>query len=458
MKFGVVVYKDSKNIGDDIQSYAAAHLLPRVDYFIDRENLDLFRPHEEEPVNVIINGWLMYNKLAWPVSPCINPLYISMHFWENDALGINGQFLSGIGGDDLRAAAPVGCRDLSTLRFLKENGIDGYYSGCLTLTLNPIGPVKRASYVCLTDVSDKVESFYRSQYPDLEFKVIKHVSDGIVEQNASWEKRFSNVEKLLTVYQNAQAVVTTRLHCAMPNLALETPVLLVLQDSIEERNRFEGLENLVHHTSEADILSGKSDFDLRLPSKNPAEYKKLRAKLKTAVTEFVRTNQECTPKLKERYRLYDLEMEKRVAWKNEQLYQLQKKAVLYSQRNHQAMEELQAGKDWLERQYDTQKELIRQMQTSEKAMKQWLEELQSGKKWLENKTVELEQNLLRKTEQATELGQQLAATEKRVTEAERVITEQSKQLSELTARLEAIPEPLRKAFYTLDTLKAGKEK
>ena len=111
MKYGVIVYKKTKNIGDDIQSYAAAQLLPQVDYYIEREHLDVFRSNEQEAVNVIVNGWMMYNKLGWPISPCINPLYLSMHFWENDALGVNDLFLQGLGSEDLRKHEPVGCRD-----------------------------------------------------------------------------------------------------------------------------------------------------------------------------------------------------------------------------------------------------------------------------------------------------------------------------------------------------------
>lgn len=44
MKYGVIVYRDSWNIGDDIQSYAASKLLPRVDEYIDREHLNTFLP------------------------------------------------------------------------------------------------------------------------------------------------------------------------------------------------------------------------------------------------------------------------------------------------------------------------------------------------------------------------------------------------------------------------------
>lgn len=64
MKYGVIVYRNTRNIEDDIQSYAASKLLPQVDYYIEREQLDTFRPKEDEPVNAIMNGWFMYNKLA----------------------------------------------------------------------------------------------------------------------------------------------------------------------------------------------------------------------------------------------------------------------------------------------------------------------------------------------------------------------------------------------------------
>ena len=42
MKYGLVVYKETDNIGDDILSYSARRFLPSLDYIIDREGLDTF--------------------------------------------------------------------------------------------------------------------------------------------------------------------------------------------------------------------------------------------------------------------------------------------------------------------------------------------------------------------------------------------------------------------------------
>ena len=44
MKYGLIVYKDTENIGDDVQSYVATKYLPRIDYIIDRDNVTSFVP------------------------------------------------------------------------------------------------------------------------------------------------------------------------------------------------------------------------------------------------------------------------------------------------------------------------------------------------------------------------------------------------------------------------------
>ena len=353
MKYGVIVYEETNNIGDDIQSYAAAQLLPHIDYYIEREHLDVFRPKEDEPVNAIINGWLMYNKLGWPVSPCINPLYISMHFWEKDALTIEDKFLDGMGGEDLRKFQPIGCRDQETELFLRKAGIETWFSGCVTLTLQAKFPKSEEKYICLTDVSEEVEQFVRRRYPGTEIRIIHHEDDKCVVHSGDWNKRFGNVEKLLKEYQNATAVITTRLHCAMPCLALETPVLLLSEDDIAENGRFEGLESLVIHGSEFDFLNGNIEYDLENPPKNPLEYIKVRKTLIERVEKFIENNKVCTPYLKERFETYDKEWEKRALWKDQKITELMHLAIAKWKTDHDSMEELQKGKEWLEKQYFT---------------------------------------------------------------------------------------------------------
>lgn len=380
MKYGVIVCRETANIGDDIQSYAASCLLPEVNYYIEREHLDVFRPNEPEPVTTIVNGWFMNNKLGWPLSGYINPLYISMHFLEEDSLLIADDFLKGIGAEDLIRHAPVGARDTSTMHLLEKNKIPCYFSGCLTLTL-PQKFKKAVSkpYLCLTDIADEAVEFVRKQYPEFDIYVIAHESlenPMMVDKTADWKTRFRKVEELLELYQNATAVVTTRLHCAMPCLALNTPVLLLDDHSFIESERMTGLSDLVYSATTQDFINGNVAFDLRTPPQNPERYLPFRNKLIQTVKQFLKDNAECTAELEERMLSYDKNWEERALWKNSILLKLHHKHNEQWNRQHEYLEQVAQGKKWLE---DQNKALTNALD----AAKQWNTELLDSKQWLE---------------------------------------------------------------------------
>lgn len=48
MKYGLLVHPQAENLGDDIQSYAALQFLPHLDYYLDREHLNLFHSNNGE--------------------------------------------------------------------------------------------------------------------------------------------------------------------------------------------------------------------------------------------------------------------------------------------------------------------------------------------------------------------------------------------------------------------------
>ena len=93
LKYGLLVFKESVNIGDDIQSYAAQRFLPTIDYYIDRESLNTFKADKNESVAVIMNAWYMYHKYNWPPSPYINPCFLSIHISDIDFYMIGEDFL-----------------------------------------------------------------------------------------------------------------------------------------------------------------------------------------------------------------------------------------------------------------------------------------------------------------------------------------------------------------------------
>ena len=384
MKYGVVVFEKTENIGDDIQSYAAAQLLPSVDYYIEREQLDVFRPQEAEPVNTIMNGWFMHNKLAWPVSNCINPLYISMHFMKDDPMKIGNTFLQGIGGEDLKTHAPIGCRDLETQAFLEENGIPTYFSGCLTLTLQAKFPkLDVPPYVCLVDVSPDVVDYVKTQYPDIETRIVEHEPNAmpaLVKQGATWEERFETVEKLLTIYQNAHAVITSRLHCALPSMALGTPVLLLTDIGLES-GRYDGLSSLVHSATTKDFLAGSVSFSLDAPPSNPDTFIPIRSQLIERVRNFVAENQNCTPELKARFEKYDSEWEKRAVWKNEVLSEVRN---TINGLELWRMKDMAEAVQWLEQQQTTHRKIIDEQSEYIRIQTERIEQLENEKNQLQS--------------------------------------------------------------------------
>ena len=127
MRYGLMEYA-TNNIGDDIQSIAARQYLPRVDCRIQRDYLNLYRGPKTK---LILNGWFSHKPENWPPSPDIDPLFVSFHISD----GAIEEYTSESSIKYLNQHEPIGCRDKRSTELLKEMGVDAYFSGCLTLTL-----------------------------------------------------------------------------------------------------------------------------------------------------------------------------------------------------------------------------------------------------------------------------------------------------------------------------------
>jgi len=283
MRFGLLTYR-TQNVGDDIQSLAAKQFLPQVDEVIDR---DLVGDCDAsgEPIAVVMNGWFSHRPYSWPPPARIQPLLISMHFSPLVADGMleippRELLLAPPAVDYLRHHGPVGARDLHTLRALEERGVDAYFSGCLTLTLPRADRRQASDCVVLNDVPDEVLTTVRRKTT----RPILHTTHDD-KLTVDPEERLAKAQALVDVYANAHCVITTRLHCAMPCLALGTPVLLL--DTSWDQSRFAGLNTLVRHCTVDEFLRGVLTFDVDRPEPNSAEHEPLRRRLEEQVRAFV---------------------------------------------------------------------------------------------------------------------------------------------------------------------------
>jgi lipopolysaccharide biosynthesis glycosyltransferase len=88
-------------------------------------------------------GWHMqplYDlRYDFPYHRHLRPLFVSFHVNRLDMLSDEALAY-------LRAHAPVGCRDWSTVFLLLSAGIDAFFSGCLTATIDALYPAREAAF------------------------------------------------------------------------------------------------------------------------------------------------------------------------------------------------------------------------------------------------------------------------------------------------------------------------
>ena len=164
---------------------------------------------------------------------------------------------------------PVGCRDNHTLNFLQKHDITSFLSGRLTLTL-PRYTGKRGDDILFVDVMrTNYTSSYRKaivsriipeSYKD-KIEFITHFSKEMKSQTS--QERLNEAKLLLDRYKKARVVFTSLIHCALPCVAMGTPVVFVdagFNNNNAKRDRFDGVTDLFNNHLHIDLPFGKRTF------------------------------------------------------------------------------------------------------------------------------------------------------------------------------------------------------
>ncbi len=246
MKYGIVAYSNSINMGDEVQSLAAKRLLPSVDYYIDRS--DINKRVSDEEILLICNGWFTGAPSNWPPAENIIPLFISFHVTNSNKS--KKLIPSAKLKDYYSKFGPVGCRDLLTLELFRTAGIEAYYSGDLTLTLENEFSERTDDILLVDPLRHNYTAEYRNEIikqivPGKYLDAVKIIKQRRSNIDISNEERFNDAEKLIEQYSRAKLVVTSRIHCALPCLALGTPVYFIKagyhSTLLNLNDRFEGI-------------------------------------------------------------------------------------------------------------------------------------------------------------------------------------------------------------------------
>ncbi len=170
-----------------------------------------------------IFGWFAHQPFEIvPVIPLPSqylPIFFSFHLNQPEQL--NAAFIA-----YLKRFAPIGCRDITTRDLLMNQGIDAFFSGCVTTTLALAGEVEPSGEALDIDAYMKPRAIQ-----------ITHISKNF--KDYSFDENITKSLALLRRFRNARKVITSRLHCYLPTRALGGNVVFTHKNKAD--SRFDGL-------------------------------------------------------------------------------------------------------------------------------------------------------------------------------------------------------------------------
>lgn len=227
---------------------------------------------------MLFNAWWTPQAFNMHEHDNVIPIPVAVH------LSMNAVQKSNMDLKFLQEISPIGARDTFTLDFLQEKGIPAFFSGCMTLFMqNPSASLPKSNTIYLCDV------FRWFKGMSLESLLPQHIVHDTVrvthEIHMKTEsiKRFLKGYELIEKYSRAKLVITSRIHVALPCVAMDIPVIFVDHPSIFSPIRIAGLTDLfqtVHaredNSQELIRFFQEYPWDNPRPNPNPEKVQRLK--------------------------------------------------------------------------------------------------------------------------------------------------------------------------------------
>jgi len=188
---------------------------------------------------MIAFGWHLHSTFrlgfGLPYHPHLNPVFVSLHV--NRVRALTPETI-----DYLRVRGPIGCRDWTTVDLLLSAGVDAFFTGCLTTTVDAVFPsgddVPRDRKRVVGAVDLKPPALRKIK---ADKEVVTH--GGAEFREASLVAGTRAAIALLERYQRRfTRVVTSRLHSYLPATSLGIPTRF--RPPVPGDVRFDGLLDL----------------------------------------------------------------------------------------------------------------------------------------------------------------------------------------------------------------------
>ena len=244
MKYGVLRYvQQFLNIGDVFQSIGMENMYKQCGIedediiYLDKRRLSEYSG-EYVIVPLAANCDYWEESKMFPLPDRIIPIFFGFRCVDEFHLRHMEKY---------KNSAIFGCRDVYNMEYLRKNGYKSYVSGCMSLQVGrkrerlPKGTGK----IVVVDAQSKIESYIPEEMKE---RIVRYTNkfwryDLSLEEAAVFEETEAR-KRLTIIKEEAELVITGRLHCALPCLALGIPVILALSsDGLE--NRYSGYSDYI---------------------------------------------------------------------------------------------------------------------------------------------------------------------------------------------------------------------
>ena len=206
-------YQHSTNLGDEIQTIAAIHALKKCGLELG-ELVDRKQVNTTKSIRLLVNGFFEVSELPNLLKKNVTPLFSNIHINCPDG-NMDARLMQ-----SFKAYEPIGCRDKWTQQIFQRYGVEAFFNYCMTLTLDRRDQSIKGDRVFMVDVDCYLPLPKHIRQEKIEY--LTHHSGNIY----CHETKMRLAEELLEKYRTqAKLVITSRLHCALPCIAMGIPVV-----------------------------------------------------------------------------------------------------------------------------------------------------------------------------------------------------------------------------------------
>lgn len=247
MKYGRLTFTaainstDLCNLGDIVQVFAVDIIYQAM--HIHKEDIvnismDELGNYKGEKVILPIAGYFNYRikAPAFPVSENIIPVFLSLHT-------ISRLYLN---KDEFwKQQGPIGCRDEKTMQLMRKRGYNAWLLGCMTILFPRRNVIPEKEHIFIVDAEPEIFRYIPKELRSSAECITHEVQvDWTMDKEQIAQRMEEKTKELLGRYYNeATLIVTSRLHCAVPCIAMGIPTIVVRKGFDE---RFGWLDKFIH--------------------------------------------------------------------------------------------------------------------------------------------------------------------------------------------------------------------